>query len=79
MSDLPEFECSLCGRDLPDGIVPSGCDICRGGAQVQSRAHTLSDSRSGRAPKVDRYTDLAPKESPLVVGGAVNPLPRPQN
>jgi DNA-directed RNA polymerase subunit RPC12/RpoP len=75
MSAEPQYECSLCGRDLEEAKAPVGCEVCQGGATVQSRAYTLSAVRSGQAPKEDRYGDtggLAPKESSLVVGGAVN-------
>lgn len=72
--DQVEYECSLCGRDLSEPQAPESCDVCHGGAQVQSRAYTLSAVRSGKAPKEDRYgpdADLRPASSPLVVGGAV--------
>lgn len=78
MSELAKVECSLCGRD---GEPPEDCEICHGGAKVQSRAHTLSDSRAGRVPNEDRYGadgGLNPKSSPLVVGGAINHPSHPQ-
>lgn len=74
MSEVLEYECSLCGRDLSEPKTPRGCDICHGGASVEERAYTLSAHRSGRAPQEDRYGNdggLAPKGSNLVVGGAV--------
>lgn len=62
-SNVEEFECSSCGRDLPSPpTVPTTC--C--GAGMQSRAYTLTDHRANRA-KVDRRNFLEPKESPLVV------------
>lgn len=76
------YECALCGNDLETNQAPAGCDICHGGAEVQQRAYTLSAVRSGRAPQEDRYGNegsLAPKDSPLVVGGAIINPSRPQN
>lgn len=75
MSEDIKYECSLCGLDLAEPQPPKGCEVCHGSAQVQSRAYTLSAVRSGQAPKEDRYGDtggLAPKDSPLVVGGAIS-------
>jgi hypothetical protein len=74
--DDTDVECSLCGRN---GVPPVGCGVCHGRAQVQARAYTLSEERSGRAPVQDRYGDTggtAPKASPLVVGGDVLPNQR---
>lgn len=74
MSAELQYECSLCGRDLETAEAPAGCEVCQGNAEVQSRAYTLSDVRSGKAPKEDRYGEgggLAPSSSPLVVGGAI--------
>lgn len=71
----PQFECSLCGRNLSEPQTPEGCETCHGHAEVQARAYTLSDHRSGRAPQEDRYGsdgNLNPQSSNLVVGGAVH-------
>lgn len=43
MSDEPEVECSMCGRD---GYPPASCDLCHGRARPQPRAHTLSERRA---------------------------------
>jgi hypothetical protein len=70
--DDTTVECSLCGRN---GNPPVGCEICHGNAQVQERAYTLSEERSGRAPVEERYGttgSTAPKASPLVVGAEVH-------
>lgn len=45
-------ECGICGKV---GGPYVECGICHGNAPVQSRAYTLSDVRSGQAPKDDRY------------------------
>jgi hypothetical protein len=54
MSDTPAVECSMCGRD---GYPPAGCDICHGRANVQSRAHTLSEERAHPGRFRDRRYD----------------------
>ena len=56
-----DYECAKCGRN---GFPPQECKQCEGQAPIQSRAYTLSEERSGRAPKVNRYGDegaLGPK------------------
>lgn len=72
MSEELKIECSLCG--LEGGSVPH-CGTCSGKAQNQTLAYTLSDHRSGRAPKEDdRYGNdggLNPK-SPDLPGAAYN-------
>lgn len=45
------IECATCGLN---GRPPTGCPKCGGNAPVQSRQYTLSEIRSGRAPKDDR-------------------------
>jgi hypothetical protein len=68
---MSEVECSLCGRD---GGPVEGCTYgCQGNPRyTQSRAYTLSQERSGRAPQTDRYGDqgqVGPKtKSPLWTG-----------
>lgn len=48
-----DVECSICGKA---GGPAVDCGICHGNGQfVQSRAYTLSDERSGRAPQENRY------------------------
>jgi hypothetical protein len=77
MSQNSTVECSICGLT---GEPPAGCDVCHGGAPVQSRGYTLSEVRSGVAPKPeDRSEQLNPKASNLVVGGAINHPSHPQN
>lgn len=64
MSEV-EIECSLCGRN--GGPVATCSRGCGGRAEfVQKRQYTLSEERSGRAPKNDRYGDdgaIGPKTS----------------
>lgn len=71
MSEQSNVECSVCGLT---GIPPKSCDICKGTAQTQSAAHTLSDERSGRAVVPPRYGDsgdTAPRTNdPLWAGAA---------
>jgi hypothetical protein len=57
MSDVL-IECSLCGRNGGPYVgCPKGCD---GRADfVQTRAFTLSEERSGRAPANKRHGDGA--------------------
>lgn len=57
-----EIECGICGKAGGPNV---GCGICYGHAPVQSRAYTLSDVRSGRAPEEDRYSNLGPKKISL--------------
>lgn len=69
-----EYECGLCGMNLESPQAPEACGVCHGGADITLRAYTLTDHRTGQAPKEDRYGNdggLNPKSSPLVVGGAV--------
>jgi len=54
------IECGICGKA---GGPNEGCGLCHGHAPVQSRAYTLSDVRTGRAPEDNRYG----------VGGSVGP------
>lgn len=56
----PNIECGICGRE---GGPYADCGICRGHAPIQSKAFTLSDVRSGRAPEDERYGE----------GGSVGP------
>jgi hypothetical protein len=53
-SSNPLIECSICGRD---GGPYDGCSRgCQGRARyAQSKQYTLSEIRSGRAPREDRY------------------------
>lgn len=64
MSDEPTVECSMCGRD---GQPPASCALCHGRAQVQGRAHTLSEERAHpQRFRDDRYSDnggLGPKRA----------------
>lgn len=60
-----DIECSLCGRNGgPYEGCPKGCD---GRPEfIQSRAYTLSEERSGRAPVTPRYGEdgkVGPKTS----------------
>lgn len=82
MSAEPQFECGLCGRDLSTPKAPAGCDVCHGNAEVQPKAYTLSEHRTGKAPQEDRYGNdggLNPRSSSLVVGGQVNHPGQRQN
>lgn len=47
-----DIECGVCGKTGGPNV---SCGICHGHAPVQSRAYTLSEVRSGRAPENDRY------------------------
>lgn len=64
MSEV-EIECSLCGRN--GGPYPECPRGCNGRPEfVQSRAYTLSEEQSGRAPVDKRYGDggqVGPKTS----------------
>lgn len=69
MSEV-EIECGICGRE---GGSSLDCGTCFGRAENKPLAFTLSDHRSGRAPKEDRYGDrggLNPK-TPDLPGGAI--------
>lgn len=46
------IECGICGKAGGPNVQ---CGICHGHAPTQSRAYTLSDVRSGRAPDDGRY------------------------
>ena len=50
----PDTQCAMCGR------VPGpydACGVCHGRGGIEKRTYTLSEIRSGRAPKEDRSRD----------------------
>lgn len=64
-----EIECKICGINV-EKSAPSNCDTCHGRAELQERSYTLSEYRAN--PKINqrnRYADIEPPSSPLVVGG----------
>lgn len=68
--EIPEVECSVCGRD---GGPLKGCSICGGNQRyTKNRAFTLSDFKAGRVAEQKRYGpdgDVGPKTNdPLWVG-----------
>lgn len=54
MSEESTVQCTLCGRN---GEPTADCDKCFGKAPTEPREYTLSEIRSGIAPKESRYGD----------------------
>src|SRR5208282_55420 len=62
--DPETVECATCGKN---GFPSKGCNICHGTANIQSRAYTLSEERSGRAPNDGERYDRLGKCGPKIV------------
>ena len=48
------IECAVCGVNGPPS---TSCAMCHGKAATRERQYTLSEVRSGKAPKDNRYGD----------------------
>lgn len=57
-----DVECGMCGRD---GGTFVGCSTCHGRGGNVPAQYTLSQHRSGRAPKENRYESLEPRQPNL--------------
>ena len=57
MEEEAKTQCKMCGR-VPGPF--EGCNTCGGRAEVEPRTYTLSEIRSGRAPKEDRTGETKP-------------------